>query len=359
MVPSEMSSPTRDPMPTGPAANSGSKEEGARLRAASVSLLVGITLLAAKFWAHRVTNSTAVLSDALESIVNVVAAGFAIGGVLFAGRPADRSHPYGHGKIEFFTAAFEGGLISFAAVIILIEAVRGFVDGVVVREIDAGIAIILGSGIANAGLGWYLIRAGRRYHSLTLVADGRHVLSDFWTSLGVIVSLLVVRLTGRTWADLAVASVVGIQLGVTGLRLVRQAAGGLLDEEDREVVVKLVGALERTSVSGIIRIHHLRAIRAGRFHHIDAHLVVPEFWSVTKAHDASDEFSRSVILAFGGEGEIIFHTDPCRRIYCALCDLPECPIRREPFVFRPALTVDEAVQEDKDELTWSLQAGLD
>ena len=317
-----------------------------RLTAGVVSLVVGSGLLVAKYLAYRLTDSTAILSDALESIVNVVAAVFALGGILFAGRPADRNHPYGHGKIEFFSAAFEGGLIAFAAVMIVYQAGVTFLHEIAVRQLDLGVAITAGAGVANLALGAFLVRTGRRADSLTLVADGQHVLSDFWTSVGIVIGLLLVRTTGLLWLDPLVAAVVGANLAWTGLRLVRHAAGGLLDEEDTELLHKLLAALNASMVSGIIRVHNLRAIRSGRFSHIDAHLVVPEFWSVERAHDAADAFEREVIAAGNIVGEIVFHTDPCRRTYCARCDIPDCPIRVEPFRGRSALTVEEIVQPD-------------
>jgi len=326
-----------------------SAEERFRLSAAVVSLAVGLVLLTVKFLAYRLTGSTAVLSDALESITNVVAAGFAIGGVLFAGRPADRGHPYGHGKIEFFTAAFEGGLIAFAAFLIFFHAVHSMVGGHEVQALDLGLLLILGSGGVNALLGLFLIRTGRTHDSLTLVADGKHVLSDSWTSLGVFVALILVRVTGQKWIDPLLAALIGVNLAWIGFKLVRQAAGGLLDEEDPEVVSALVDALEKTDHPGIIRIHHLRAIRFGRFHHVDAHLVVPDFWSVSQAHEESDAFAGQVMRTFGKEGEISFHTDPCRRAYCSCCRMTACPIRSQPFSKRPALTVEEAVQPDLPE----------
>ncbi|HUI25608.1 MAG TPA: cation diffusion facilitator family transporter [Candidatus Kryptonia bacterium] len=317
-----------------------------RLSAAVASLIVGSGLLAAKYVAYQLTASTAILSDAMESIVNVAAAGFAIGGLVFAGRPADRNHPYGHGKIEFFSAAFEGGLIAFAAVMIVYEAGRTLLAGGELRQLDLGLSITGGAGAINLALGAFLIRTGRRSHSLTLIADGQHVLSDFWTSLGVVVGLLLVRVTGLVWLDPLVAGLVGLNLAWTGLRLVRGAAAGLLDEEDTELVRKLLAALNASMVPGIIRVHNLRAIRSGRFSHIDAHLVVPEFWTVERAHDAADTFEREVITGCGIEGEIVFHTDPCRRAYCARCDIADCPIRVEPFRSRPALTVEEVVKPD-------------
>ena len=322
-------------------------ESRARLRAGLLSLGVALALLGAKLEAYRLTGSAAVLSDALESIVNVVAAAFGIGSILFAGRPADRNHPYGHGKIEYFSAAFEGGLIAFAAILIVYEAVQALVLGAELRALDLGLAIVLGAGLVNAALGLYLVRAGRRHDSLTLVADGKHVLSDWWTSAGIVVGLALVRWTGLTWLDPLVACLVALQLFRTGFHLVREAARGLLDEEDPELLARLVAALAPRIGAGIVHLHNLRARRAGRFHHVDAHLVVPEFWPVERAHQVSDALAADVIRTLGVEGELVFHTDPCRRAYCATCDLADCAVRAEPFRGRSALTIEEAVRPDE------------
>jgi cation diffusion facilitator family transporter len=317
-----------------------------RLRAGLISLTVSLLMLAAKYQAYRMTRSTAVLSDALESIVNVVAAVFALGGLVFAGRPADRNHPYGHGKIEFFSAAFEGGLIAFASVVIVYEVVLVLLAGAELRQISTGVLIVFATGLVNLVLGWYLVRTGRRYSSLTLVADGKHVIADFWTSAGVVVGLLLVHFTGLAWLDPLVALLVALSLMWTGYRLVRHAAGGLLDEEDPVLLSRVLNALQAYVGHGVIRVHHLRAIRSGRFHHVEAHLVVPEFWSVDKAHGVSEDVAACVIRDLGVEGEMVFHTDPCHRIYCATCDLEDCPIRREPFLGATPLTLEEAVQPD-------------
>ncbi len=318
----------------------------ARLRAVVISLAVSVVLLAAKYQAYRLTGSTAILSDALESIVNVVAAVFALGGIIFAGRPADRNHPYGHGKIEFFSAAFEGGLIAFAAVLIFYEVILSLLRGPEVRALDLGVPIVLGAGLVNLLLGWYLIRTGRKHESLTLVADGRHVLADFYTSAGIVIGLLLVRFTGIVWLDPVLAAVVALNLLWTGFRLVRQAAGGLLDEEDTALLDRLLEVLQPHLRQGVIRVHHLRAIRAGRFHHVDAHLVVPEFWSVERSHETAEDLAERLIKEVGVEGEMTLHTDPCHRVYCRMCDLDDCPVRREPFGGRPPLTLEEAVQPD-------------
>lgn len=317
-----------------------------RVRAAVISLVAGLLILAAKFYAYMRTDSTAVFSDALESIVNVVAASFAIWAVVFASKPADRNHPYGHGKIEFVSAGFEGGLISFAALLLIYHSIMALFHGPQLRELDFGLAVVVVAGLCNAVLGAYLIRVGRRTRSETLIADGRHVLSDFWTSAGVAVGLVLVLMTGLQWLDPVVGILVAARLLVTGAQLVRSSFAGLLDEEDPEVVERLVAALDAEIATGIIRVHSVRAIRLGRFHHIDAHVVVPEFWTAIQAHDAADDFEDRVMRRFGEEGEIEIHTDPCWKHYCAACDVEPCPVRRAPFAERPPLTVEEAVHPD-------------
>jgi cation diffusion facilitator family transporter len=317
-----------------------------RLRAAILSLVVGTLLLGVKYLAYELTGSTAILSDALESIVNVIAALFAIGGLVVAGWPADRNHPYGHGKVEFFSAAFEGGMIAFAAVLIIKEAGVALMVGHQVHQVSFGILITVGAGCANAMLGWYLLATGKRYHSLTLTADGTHVLADFWTSMAAAVGLGLVMITGYAWLDPVVAALVGLNLIWTGLRLVRHAAGGLLDEEDTGLLQRVLTAINANLVPGVIRVHFLRAIRAGRFTHVDAHLVVPEFWTVEKAHDFGDDFERRIVHSLGLDGEIAFHIDPCHRQFCAACEVDPCPIRTAPFVARSWFTLAEAVQPD-------------
>lgn len=315
--------------------------------AASLSLVVGVFLLLMKFWAYRMTHSQAVFSDAMESIVNVVAAMVSIVVVVVAARPADKEHPYGHGKIEFFSAAFEGGLIAFAAAMICVEATQALISGRVVHEVNFGITVVLGAGIANLLLGVFLLRAGKRNRSVALVASGHHVISDFWTSAGVAIGLVLVSVTGLQWLDPLIALVVGLLLARTGWVLVRRSAGGLLDEEDRELLGSLVQIISQERGEGIIQVHHCRVIRAGQYHHIDAHVVVPEFWDVAKAHHETEDFERRVIAAYEHDGELHFHVDPCRRAYCRGCDVKECPIRRHPFEARRSLTIDELTNPDE------------
>lgn len=313
---------------------------------AVVSLVVAVLLLGVKFYAYHRTGSQAIFSDALESIVNVVAAAFALGVLAYAGQPADRDHPYGHGKVEFFSAAFEGGLIFCAAVLILWQASVALVHGQAPQQLDLGLWLTFGAGLANGALGLWLVRHGRRLHSAALEADGHHVLSDFYTSLGVVGGLLAVWLTDLPWLDPLVAGAMGLLLLVTGWKLVARAIAGLLDAEDPALLRQLVAVLDQHVRDGVIRIHHLRAIRAGRFRHVSAHLVVPEFWSVQQAHDTAEALAAKVLRDLPGDGDIDFHTDPCERSYCRSCDLDACSVRAQPFVRLEPLTVDEAVAPD-------------
>lgn len=315
-----------------------------RVRAGLVSVAVGLVLLAVKFHAYRLTGSSAILSDAMESIVNVTAALVALGALVVASWPADRNHPYGHGKVEYMTAAFEGGLIAFAALLIVTQAVRSLVAGLEIERLDHGIALTLGAGLANYALGAFLIHTGRRQSSIALVADGKHVQSDFWTSAGVTVGLGLVLVTGWHWIDPLVAILVGIHLAGTGWRLVREAGGGLLDEEDPSLLREILGAITAARLPGVIHVHFLRAIRSGNFRHVDAHLVVPEYWSVERGHRLAAELERRVTAALIGEAEILFHIDPCRRQFCRQCEVEDCPVRVEPFFERAVLTLDEATK---------------
>ncbi len=301
-------------------------------RGAYISLAVSTLLLAVKFTAYFLTNSQAILSDALESIVNVTAATLALLIIYVSSRPADRDHPYGHGKAEYFSSALEGAMITFAAVLIVIESINAILKGRSIMRVDLGLALIVAAGFANALLGIYLVRLGKRSHSAALVASGKHVLSDFYTSGAVIVGLVLVRITGLQWLDPVAALVVGAILALTGFNLIRGSVHALMDAEDSDLVTRLGEFFTQNRKPGIIRIHHARVIRSGNYHHIDAHVVVPEFWDVATAHRETNAFENEVLQSYEHAGEIHFHIDPCRRVYCHACDLEDCKIRRESFV---------------------------
>lgn len=308
-----------------------SQDAKIRLQTALLSLVASVLILAFKAAGAMVSGSSAALSDALESIVNVIAAGVALAVIRFVSAPADREHPYGHGKAEFLSASFEGGLIAFAAVIIFLESCRALWKGPELRELDLGLAFLAGAAVLNLLLGLYVGRVARRMNSEALQASGAHILSDVKTTVGVIFGLGLVKLTGWSWLDPVMAILVSLQLAWEGWRIVRRSLAGLIDEMDETSLESLSKAILRHRVPGVIELHHLRAIRSGGFHHIDAHLVVPEFWDVRHVHEVTHDFERKVVADYHFDGEFAFHLDPCRRAFCRLCDVVECPIRQHPF----------------------------
>lgn len=318
-----------------------------RSQAAVISLLVSVVLLAIKFWAYFITHSQAIFSDAMESIVNVIAAILALLIVRFAAQPADRDHPYGHGKAEFFSQAFEGGLIAFAAILIASEAVQALYRGEVLSRLDAGLYLVAVAGSINLALGLFLKHRGRKYRSVALVASGEHILSDVVTTAGVLVGLALVWITGWTWLDPLAALLVGIHLLWVGFRLVRHSFVNLMDAEDEVLLKHLQEVFTSERDDGIIHIHHLRIMRSGRYHHIDAHVVVPEFWDVGRAHEGTQGFESRVINRYHYEGEIHFHVDPCRQAYCRYCSQSSCPVRREDFRETRPLKLEELLDPEE------------
>lgn len=310
-----------------------------RKKAAVISVLVSVFVFAIKVVAYYATHSTAVLSDALESTVNVVASVVALIVIRVVSQPADEDHPYGHGKLEYFSAAFEGGLIFFAALMILRESIDALLSGQAARQLEFGLIIMVAAALINFLLGYYLKKIGDREKSEALRASSAHVISDVWTTVGVLAGLGLVLLTGWQWLDPVIAIVVALNLAYEGYKIVRKAGGSLIDEVDTEVLQELASALEKNRRPGIIDVHKLRIIRSGRFHHVDAHLVVPEYWDVSHTHAYCEEFEKSVVKDYPFDGEIAFHLDPCKRAYCKHCEMVECPIRRHAFEKQDPFTV--------------------
>lgn len=302
-----------------------------RNRAAWVSTVASILIFGLKISAYKITGSTAVLSDALESIVNVIASVVALFVVRYASQPADSEHPYGHGKAESFSSAFEGGLIFFAAIMIIGESAKALIFQEPTQKMEIGLIVVGVAALLNLVLGLYLKRTGTVHHSEALRASGAHVMSDVLTTAGVMVGLGLVMLTGVQWLDPLIAIAVGLQLAFSGFKIVRGSLGILLDEQDEAILSDLTASLEKNRTPGIIDIHHLRTIRSGHFHHVDAHLVVPEYWDISHVHEVAHEFERQVVKDYNFDGELAFHLDPCKKSYCASCDVKECPIRRVPF----------------------------
>ena len=323
--------------------DSDTSSQTSRTRVAVLSITAGLVILGMKYYAYHVSQSTALKSDAIENVVNVVAAVFALGAIIFAGKPADRNHPYGHGKIEHFSAAFEGGMISLAAVLIFYEAIRSLVEPVPLQNLSLGLGINFAAGVLNGILGLFLIYQGKRQHSTALSADGHHVLSDFYVTLGLGAGLLLVKVTGLHWLDFVLAVGVGLILAFTGFKLVRSSSAALLDEEDPHLVANLVEVINRIRPVDVLTIHEMRTLRSGRYTHVDIHVVIPEFYSINQGHELAERFNAAVVKEAAIEGELHTHVDPCLRQYCAQCAVEPCPIRVTAKVQDRPITLDQAV----------------
>ena len=273
------------------------------------SIAVGIVVLALKGTAYALTGSVAFYSDALESVINVVAAGVALYTIRLAARPADAEHPYGHTKAEYFSAVLEGVLICVAAILILHEAYR---DALAPRALEAPTRGILISGAAtvlNALWSWVIVREGRRLRSHALVADGRHLLVDVVTSVGVLIGVGAVVATGIAILDPLIAALVALNVLWSGWQVMRESVGGLMDESAKPEILARIKELISTNADGAMEAHDLRTRHAGRMTFVDFHLVVAGDLPVSRAHDICDRLERA-LKADIGDALVTIHVEP-------------------------------------------------
>ncbi|MGQ9753475.1 MAG: cation diffusion facilitator family transporter [Thermaceae bacterium] len=280
-------------------------------RAALHSLLGGLGVLALKGAAYLLTGSVALLSDALESVVNVVAALAAYLAVSISAKPPDRNHPFGHTKVEYFSAVFEGALVILAALAILKEALPRLLNPVPLEGVGPGLLVSALAGSVNLGLALYLIREGQRHRSPALVADGQHILSDVLTSLGVLLGVGLAAWTGLWILDPLLALLVAANILLIGLRLVRQSVGGLMDEGLPEEERGRLEAVLKNLPPGAMEVHDLKTRRAGQRSFVELHLVVPGHMSVEEAHRLCDLIETRLKTALPG-AEVTIHVEPER-----------------------------------------------
>ncbi|QHW00182.1 cation diffusion facilitator family transporter [Spirosoma endbachense] len=306
----------------------------------SVSLGLSIVLLILKFTAYFLTYSTAILSDAVESIVNVLASGFAFYSIYLAGQPRDQNHPYGHGKIEFLSSGFEGAMILSAGLVIIWQSILSFYEPKVLTNLDLGFALIGLTAIANAFVGWMLIRSGKQTDSLALTADGRHLLTDTFSSIAVMVGVALVVLTGKHWIDSALSLLLSFVIIYNGFQLIRLSVARLMDETDAPTLDRVVTLLNDNKDSNWIDVHNLRVQKYGADLHIDCHLTLPYYWELNQVHDEVHHFENTLKDGFLGEVEIFVHTDPCVNECCHYCRVANCPVRAFAFVNDVEWTAD-------------------
>nr|MBP9875104.1 cation transporter [Haliscomenobacter sp.] len=245
------------------------------LRLQITALILGVGLMAVKFLAWYRTGSNAILSDALESIINIVAGAFGLYSLLISFKPKDQNHPYGHGKVEFLSAGFEGALISIAGVLILGKAVYNLFYPQELEELKLGIYLTAFTGAANYLMGWVLEWKGMRNNSLILKSSGKHLQADAWSSLGILLGLALVFSTGINQLDNLLALFFGLLIIYSGFGLVRQSIAGIMDEADYRLIRSIVNHLQQNRSENWVDIHNLRVIKYGPNPHIDCHLTLP------------------------------------------------------------------------------------
>lgn len=311
---------------------------------------VSVILLVLKFTAYYLTNSISILTDALESIVNVAAGFIGLYSLYVAAKPRDKDHPYGHGKAEFISAAIEGTLITSAGAIIIYKAVKSLVEPVPLQKIDFGIYLVAVAAVINYFVGYLTERKGQKSNSLALIASGRHLKSDSYSTVGIIAGLILIYFTGLKWIDPLVAIVFGLFIIYTGYKILRSSVAGIMDEADAELLKKIVALLNKNRRPGWVDLHNLRVIKYGTVLHLDCHLTVPWYLNVHEAHKEVDALSSLVRNEFGESVELFVHSDGCLPFSCKICSKQDCSERKHNFEKKIDWTVENILQNQKHQL---------
>jgi len=312
--------------------------------------IVSVLLLVCKFLAYYITHSVSILTDALESIVNVAAGFIGLYSLYVSSLPRDMNHPYGHGKAEFISAAIEGTLILTAGALIIYKAVQHLLFPVEIKKIDMGILLVAATAIVNFALGFFVFRKGKKNNSLALVASGKHLQSDSYSTFGIIIGLLIILFSGINWIDGAVAILFGIIIIYTGYKIIRKSIAGIMDEADIELLEKMVSVLNKNRRENWIDLHNLRVIKYGAILHLDCHLTVPWFLTVHESHNEIDALGNLVKKEFGESMELFVHSDGCLPFSCKICTKPDCKERKHNFEARIDWTIENILQNQKHHL---------
>jgi cation diffusion facilitator family transporter len=291
----------------------------------------GLSLLTLKFGAYWLTNSNAILSDALESIVNVSAAAFALFSLAYSAKPKDLNHPYGHGKIEFLSSGLEGGLVIIAGLGISWKGLYNLFYPHSIENIDFGIYITAFAGLINLLMGYAMVQRGRREDSLLLRAGGKHLQTDAYTTVAMVLGLGAIFLFEWYWLDSAIAMVFGFYIVFEGYRIVRKSLAGIMDEADFDLLEEMVDVLEKHRRPTWIDVHNLRVIKYGRIIHVDAHLTIPWYFKLSEAHAEMNAMEEVIKKHFGERVEFFIHMEPCTPVSCTLCSVESCPERHSTF----------------------------
>ena len=311
---------------------------------------ISLVILVIKFIAYYTTHSVAILTDALESIVNVAAGFIGLYSLYIAAKPRDMDHPYGHGKAEFLSAAIEGTMIASAGAIILYKAVQNLIHPAALQKIDYGIILVAITAAINFTVGYYCLYTGRKNNSEALIASGKHLQTDTWSTLGIIAGLLLLYFTGYNWIDSTVAILFGLLIIYTGYRILRRSIAGIMDEADVKLLTIMVEILNANRRENWVDLHNLRVIKYGNVLHLDCHLTVPWFINVNEAHKEIDALAELIRKEFGDSVEMFVHSDGCLPFSCRICNKINCPERKNNFEHTIPWTLENISKDKKHQL---------
>jgi cation diffusion facilitator family transporter len=308
---------------------------------------LSVILFAAKIFAYYFTNSLAILSDALESIVNVLAGFIGLYSLYVAAKPKDLEHPYGHGKAEFISAAAEGGLIVASGVLILYEAIVNFIKAKPLEKLDTGLWLIAATAFVNLIAGLVCLNIGKKNNSLALQASGKHLIIDTYSTLTIIATLVIILFTKFFWLDKIAACILAVVIIFNGYTIIRRSLAGIMDEADMKLLQRMVRLLNENRRPNWIDIHNLRIIKYGTVLHIDCHLTVPYYLNVLDAHDEVDALRRLLISEFGEAVEMFVHTDASYPVSCAVLFNEYGKAESPPFDQKKEWTLENIMKNER------------
>ena len=306
-----------------------------------------------KMTAWYLTHSVAILTDALESTVNVVAALIGVYSLYVSAKPKDEDHPYGHGKVEFISAAIEGTLIAVAGLVTIYQATLNLIHHHAITALDYGIILVAVTALVNYITGVICVRTGQKNNSLVLIASGKHLKTDTWSTLGIIVGLILLYFTKFTWLDSVVAYIFAVIIIYTGYKIVRTSVAGIMDETDIILLNNLVELLNRNRRENWIDLHNLRIIKYGGTIHMDCHLTVPWYLNVNEAHSEIEALADIVRNKYGDVVELFVHSDACQEFSCRICSKRDCLVRQHELEKKIEWTIENISRDRKHRLTQS------
>ena len=309
-----------------------------------------MVLFIVKISAYYFTHSLAILTDALESIVNVLAGFIGLYSLYIAAKPRDFEHPYGHGKAEFVSAAVEGGLIVAAGIMIIYETISNLIKHSNLESLDTGLILIALTGLVNYIAGTVCIKMGKKNNSLALIASGKHLHIDTYSTLAIIVGLGLMLLTKLYWLDKAIALLMGFFIIYNGYKIIRSSLAGIMDEADIELLNRFIGELNNNRQENWVDLHNLRVIKYGSLLHIDCHFTVPWYLNVHQAHNEIDALAAIIKDKFGDAIELFVHTDGCLPFSCSICTKTDCAVRELPLKKRLDWSLENTISNKKHQL---------